>query len=541
MEWNISDLLDDLSEVPVDIAHKAKGSEHRIRALTMEKIRTAPPPRRGLSWIGKVLVAAAIIAMLAVPALAASGFSITDWMEGLGKSPEPPSQPNLEVVTDMDRILNNTTEYDQSTLFGGKAKKWSASGWVMELRAEDATETGLTFCCDVISVEEDATACSFSNGWWMEVWNGSGYEPMDLIFSDDSATPLQRDDKLSLKISWAEALPSGCYRLGKTFTTGDKEYTFYAKFRLFGPDMAVHLDKVYATLDALETQQVKHLTFTYYDCENRAEYAYYTTEIWQHGSDWLEESRYVRDDGSLLWHSGTLFRDGKGFKILWSEPDPTSPLAYWRGYSDAKTDRWEFWFTPVDELVGQIDVRDDGLRVIEFSEHQSIEGSGLTKEQILADRPLYFHDYTLLDYLWNADGALISATVSRATELEAERVIRTSLVVHDTPAEEIAQVIASQKLGAAHTFSWEEEQAALIPGSEGIQAAFFKNTQEQVIFRDSDLINLAKAEAPVSNVASCFLYRDADAQMWKVVLNTDRGRFTVYMNSNGITRLMLTQ
>ena len=86
MELNISDLLDDLKEVNVDIRPHTTASESRIKELTMKKIHASGRFQRrcrGLGFMGKVLVALLTIILIAVPVLATSGTQFTDWLEGL--------------------------------------------------------------------------------------------------------------------------------------------------------------------------------------------------------------------------------------------------------------------------------------------------------------------------------------------------------------------------------------------------------------------------------------------------------------------------
>ena len=88
MKFYISDLLDTLPEAEISLQNRSDASPERIKELTMKKINgNKKLPRRGMSGLGKILVAAAILVSLAVPALAAaSGFHFIDWLEGLGRT-----------------------------------------------------------------------------------------------------------------------------------------------------------------------------------------------------------------------------------------------------------------------------------------------------------------------------------------------------------------------------------------------------------------------------------------------------------------------
>ena len=97
MELNIPDLLDGLQDESVSIQPCTQSSAARIKELTMNKIHKYEKPKgRGLSFVTKVLVAAIIIATLAIPVMAATGFQLTDWLEGLNKPDHEEWQEHYE-------------------------------------------------------------------------------------------------------------------------------------------------------------------------------------------------------------------------------------------------------------------------------------------------------------------------------------------------------------------------------------------------------------------------------------------------------------
>ncbi len=550
MELKVSDLLDVLPEVSTDLACRSVGSEQRIRALTMQKIQASPRRHRGLSWTVRLLVAAVIVMALAVPTLAASGFSLTDWLDGLGtrKSPVEKLELPLKIVTEMDEILNDgpQEEYDSTLLFGGSSKRWSASDWILEISAQDIAAEGVSFRCQVQDAPDNGSTCTASGSWWLEAWNGSGYTPAGIESPGESDTVLIPGETYHWTIRWDTPLDSNGYRIAKkfTYTAADgsqKEYTFYAKFRVFGPEMDTYLDQILASMDALEEQRVQHITITDYDIHNKSDYACIVEEFWRLGDEWLSEKRYVMEDGSLLWHSGTLYRDGKGYRLLWSEQDRTSPLAYWRSYADAKPHNWKFIRTPIDALVGQIDVEEREVRVTEFHESSTPENYGMTLEEVTVWDPCFFHSYTERAYSYDDAGNLISLTTTVMTAPDENRVVEDTLVVHDTPEEEVARVLASVDLGEAHSFSWEAEQASISAGGGKAKTAGFRNREAVVIFRDSDVIDLAEWELDNPRFCQVFLYRDDAAKMWKVLFLADGEQTAVYLDDDGITHLRVTE
>lgn len=127
MEFNISDLLDGLQEVELDIQPHTTASEGRIKELTMKKIhKETKHSHRGLSALSKILVAAAILASLAIPVMAATGFHFTEWLAGNDKR----------------------SGFDENVKTGSGSTNWEISGWVVTLGAKDPTANGVSVFCE---------------------------------------------------------------------------------------------------------------------------------------------------------------------------------------------------------------------------------------------------------------------------------------------------------------------------------------------------------------------------------------------------------
>ena len=108
MEYQITDLLDELQEVPVDILPYTAASERRIKELTMQKISNDSrrrPRSRGI--IRKILITAAILTAMAVPVLAATGILFADWTPGIE--------------------IDQGKDFDSSAVFGAGSMVWEAS------------------------------------------------------------------------------------------------------------------------------------------------------------------------------------------------------------------------------------------------------------------------------------------------------------------------------------------------------------------------------------------------------------------------------
>ena len=90
----------------------------------MKKIHSETKPRHHtLSACTKILIAAAILASLSIPVMAATGFQFTDWLDGM---------------------FSKGKDYDTDIMIGSQSKNWEHAGWVFNLQAEDATAEGVT-------------------------------------------------------------------------------------------------------------------------------------------------------------------------------------------------------------------------------------------------------------------------------------------------------------------------------------------------------------------------------------------------------------
>ena len=252
MEFRITDLMDHIQDASVELKPNTAASESRIKELTMKKVQNRQgkyaAPRRGMGFIGKVLIAAAIIAALAVPVMAATGLLFSDWQEE-GKNP-----------------MNSG--YDDNILLGAEYKKWDVSGWVLQISAE--YEDGLTLICQEMGTPENFGTLEAWDGWWLEKWNGSEYIPIEGGRADSVTQSILPGEEYRWEINWEELhgeLESGSYRVGKNFTYtnegGETEnMAFYAKFRVFTRDMAPYLDQYRAAYNALHEKESYHITHT---------------------------------------------------------------------------------------------------------------------------------------------------------------------------------------------------------------------------------------------------------------------------------------
>lgn len=537
MEFIISDLLDDLQEVDVDILSYASASERRIKALTMEKIHGKIERRH--HPLGRILLIAAIIAALAVPAAAVSGLLFTDWNN-------PPTE--------------RWPDYDSSPNVGSVSKIWATSNWITQLSAENAAATGLTMVCAELGGDPVFGTLSTTEGYWLEKWDGSNYVPLEGACENDTPISILDDVTLRWEINWESVygtLPSGYYRLGKEFIYENPEgavetMTYYVKFRIFTEEMEPYIKTAEEALDALYNQESYHIRQTWYDVHTEP-YEYYTKEIWKHGDDYLYEIRYIMQDGSLLQRGGIMLRDGVGYTLEWYGDTVLSGVDRWEkaDYVNPGTfDNWRHWFEVGAARLGEVHDLGNTIRFVQT--YSNDDDSSYTQEEI-AERTAYDrvwnYRYKENVYTYDTSGNIRKIDMTALYSLDPENadpVSLESLEVFDTPAEEIAKVIEAQNVGGVRSFSWETDRAEF---ADRANTDGFVNTAEQPIATAEEAIARAKREAdPTANPKYregyeynlSTAYFDEASGMWKVSFgHSQDGMFLlyVYLDTRGVTQM----
>lgn len=412
MEFKITDLLDDMQAIPLDIPARTPVSENRVKELTMEKMRNkneaVPQPRRYGRLLSKAALVAAVLICLSVTVLAAVG----------GYLPQLLSQDPEETVG-----------YDNDRFIGSVSKNWDLGGWVMDLKADAAGPWGLTMVCTEWSGQAQTGTLTTDDAFWLERWNGSGYEaylPEKAPAASGQTVAIQPNTTASWSICWEDSygmLIPGAYRLGKTFRhTSDsgqpQELACYVKFRVFEEAMAAYYDRYTTALNALRDQHSWHITLQVFP-ETPNGYTSYSQEIWKSGENYLEDLRYLDQAGTPLRQSGTALRDGTGYRLTWADgSEIAQPDA---SVNDRRFDLWYTFLTLADMRISEIS--EDGNRLV-FKESRESD-SEADRETVLtldeAGQIRSIHQYR------------ISA---------GEKKLSTTLTVHDTDAAQIARIIS---------------------------------------------------------------------------------------------------
>lgn len=555
MKRNISDILDVYQDDRVSMENDTPYSSCRIRQLTMGKIlvkEKTPANKWRTGYIRKLLIAAAIITVLAVPVLAASVFYFADWSGDVkndildyNHNPQVGSQEKTWIV-----------EVTKETEFAGETEPCN---WMVTLSVEDVTPTGLTYLCTELGAGEKKGTFAATDGYWLERWDENAYVPMDTV-AGQNELPIRPGETYRWNIQWEDvygALETGSYRIGKTYiytaeNGKEEKMDFYAKFRILSQEVNPWLEKYNAAFERLTQQKNLHILLTYHISNGL--YAYRTEEIWQSGNDYLVEYTFYNSDDTIFAHSGHMFRDGMGYGLKWAGDDVDSGVSQWNNlaFLDSEYHKsWSIIFEVNAASIGQVCA--EGNSISFFSYCDWIDASAKTEEQIAlldAMDPYWNHDYTEAIQTFDEDGNLIRVLERKLLSPDdpSDSCITQTLEVMDTPAEKIREVIAGVDLNCAGSFSWEEDCNEF--GDTAIRSGF-RNTTPAAINSAQDAIRLAGEEAiPTENpkyresdeynVAEAFY--DQDAQIWKVhfYLNQDKQfAVIVYLSVSGVTQMLV--
>ena len=310
MELNITDLLDDLQDISPDIHTKAVACEQRVKELTLMKIHrenNTVQRKPGRIAVRAALIAA-VLACLSVTVLAVVGEYIPQWLEN---------------------HTEETIGYDNDLYIGSASKNWGIEGWQMELKAENATPIGLTMVCAEWGGEAHSGVLTTDDSYWLEIWNGSGYEiylPEKTPSALGDEATIQKNAIHSWAIGWEEcygALAPGHYRLGKNFehisdSGHSQNLVGYVKFRVLDENMADSYAQYETAVKELSDQSAWHLTYQVFP-ENPDGYESYAMEIWRSGENYLQNLSYLDENGTVLKQEGTALQGGVGYRLNWND------------------------------------------------------------------------------------------------------------------------------------------------------------------------------------------------------------------------------
>lgn len=526
MELNIPDLLDGLQDESVPIQPCTQSSPARIKELTMKKIHKYEKPRgRGLSFVTKVLVAAIIIASLAIPVMAATGFQLTDWLEGLNKS--------------------NLAEWNMHYESWEKTEGF----WQIGMTARDLTREGMTLSVREAQDTPVTGKLEILDGYWLEHWNGEAFEKMTAASEARAGEnrEIKDGDKFEIAVNWADAygqLESGRYRLGKefTYTYSDgktAKLTEWAEFRIFNEDMTPYIQECKDALDELLNRKYSHISLEQFAYgENQDDLTeQFNNEFWRSGDNYM----MIRTVQNLRENMGGSFGDlllgNEGYYIsTWPNDDVMLGAQKW-AYDDLLStdlnsfDLWHFWFYVNDSNVGEIWVEENTITLtcVEYPQPDLAKYS---------------------EYIFRFDeaGNLVGGEKWYLPEpncAQEDKWINCKMTVHDTSEEDIVKAIEAQKVGTPDPFSWAQEKEEAKEKRGAVITSGFNNTTPVTIESgyDAYMHGFGDYEVVADTHHDSKVSYDADADMWKVEYMWANGNIhaTIYMNGDGITQLVIME
>ena len=447
-------------------------------------------------------------------------------------------------------IPSNKTSYDKDFMLGSGQMRWYYfdEAWQFAFGAENATAEGLTlFYCESGDDHKSLTA---EEGFWIEqlldgVW--VVLEPeKEVTNAPAEAITVSWFGRDTLDVNWSDsygALGAGYYRLGRYHTAvmpdGRSETIHcYAKFRVYDPNHDKLLGMCREALDKLLTADSYH--FYTFDWMTEHEYEYYLSqEVWKHGEDCLEVTRYpLRSDLSEMWNvRGSLWRGGKHYGLSWEGEPALSKVSDWNegvdGYiTGTNEDIWLMGFEWYDAQVQEVLREGNKIRI-----YQTYDFDGKYE---CSELTLTIDDGGNLK-------SMVRAYLPTRHCADSEKVISEEFVVFDTPAEDCARVIADQDVTAPIPFSYAEDMAAYPEA----QTTGFKNTTVKTVTTSAEAIALADRECTLEDRGTDVdkpyyqmeVSRDESAGIWKVELywwQDDDCYQAIYMNDQGITQRILT-
>ena len=450
------------------------------------------------------------------------------------------------------KIPSNYTEYDRNFMLGSGQMRWHYfnESWQFALGAENATATGLTLVyCESGDGHKSLTA---DEGFWIEKLVDGKWTLLTPKAEVTNAPATQihvswtATDRLT--VDWTDSygpLDYGFYRLGRyhtvTMPSGESETQHcYAKFRLYNPNQDALLSKCTQALNALKSADSYHLyAFDWMPDSPDMEY-YRQEEIWKQGTDHLDIYSYpLRSNLSQMQSvNGGLWRNGKYYGLEWSGQPAVSPVSSWwlsaDGYRDGSNlDMWTYGFQWYDAQVEEVVQDGNTIRILEAYDFDNR------------------YQYTEISLTFDESGNLkgmVASYLPKKDCAQSEKVVREELVVFDTSAAEIRDVIQRQDVSNPVPFSYAEDQSKY----PDAQTRSFKNTAAKTVSSVSDAIALADKECtlPDRNAGvetpyyQMSVYRDAEAGIWKVELfwwQDDDCYQAIYMNDQGITQMIVNE
>ena len=393
--------------------------------------------------------------------------------------------------------------------------------------------------------------------YWLEKKTDNGWEVLSTLTDDiqwkETNYVLSHGMYTVVYTQWSDLygpLPSGVYRLGKTFTnqTVHKTCTGYSEFQIFEnpsstAEQKAAVEKCYAAVEELKNRAAIH--YKVYTTQNDAE------EIWWNDGDYTYTRSWrrsiVAEDGEggitgfALTHAIGARVDGVGYGVVKENmDDPGSATIGIKPVDlNATTNGWEL-YSVKDNLY--LYAFERGNESIDFSASEC----GISQEAIVFHK--YYFDpkeYHTMKFFFDSTGK-ITKMVSESHYDDMDVFTTTFEVFPDTAEEIDAKIQSSIQDLYVSTFSWKDAKAKYATDAFNHRDSGFVNNDMVSITNPVDAARRALKEYPnLGDYLSLDVSHDDGAKMWRVTVksyhdyqSTDEYR-DIYLDDNGVTQLLV--
>lgn len=457
----------------------------------------------------------------------------------------------------VSEIPSNKTMYDTDYELGAGQMGWEFFDNEIKFKYGAVSDDGSSATVTHYVTASEVKTVVAKDSFWLEEFVDGKWQYVD---KNIIAVPIEKRnvetkgyEELSYEVDWSDSygtLKAGFYRIGRYHTvelyTGEKETRpCYAKFRVFGRDWDVLLEKCREAVSEVYCRDSYHIV-TYDNLTDHADpedelgwgYLPYNivTHTWQHDRDFLEDAQYIdRQDPKVLHgRRGSMRRNYVCYSLEWSGKETDSPVSFWSTnnfytpHVEMDLDTTYLW---IDSLVEDVVEKGNQISVV-----YTADGRSVRQEYVYT-----FDDAGLLKRIER-----IHHPVAGSDRIK-ETVVDSVLEVMDTPASEIQKRIASQDVSKPIPFTYAVDLAEYPDARKD----GFVNTKVQTVQTMEDAIRLADKECTMPimvpqdktgyNITE--VHYDAVAKIWKVVFRYSQnlsGDQAIYINDQGITQMVVT-
>ena len=463
-------------------------------------------------------------------------------------------QKRLEKATVSD-IPSNKTMYDTNYELGAGQMGWKFFDDIIKFKYGAVSDDGSSATITHYVTVDGVKSVVAEDSYWLEKLVDGKWQYVD---KNITAVPIEKrnvetdaHEELSYKVDWSDAygkLPAGFYRIGRyhtvTLDSGESETRpCYAKFRVMGENWEELLTRCENALEELLNRESYHLVCinyltTYADPEETGYLPWIIdSHIYKSGNDFMDDTRYLDRNDNDLWigRRGTMYRDRQNYSLDWTGRENDSPLSYWSRNDFSGT--WDLWASTFEwydsSIVEVVQTGDEISIMMELGEY----GHG--------------HKYKELRYYFKSDGTIdhidyLYHPTEGITKMR-DKILEDTLLVMDTSATDIRNLIDSQDVSKPISFSYEMD----VEEFPDAKKDGFVNTTHQAVGDMETAIRLAEKECTMLvqdtltgeryNVIE--VYYDEAAKIWKVVLRYSQnveGDQAIYIDNRGITQMVVT-